>query len=206
MINEKESLELITRMINSTKQNFKVGSGNVFLIYGYLAVALSIINYIMIYYTHNGLWSLSWFLMFLPIPFIAMSNKKKKVEFTTYTDKIIGSTWSVIGMMFLLAVLTLLLVIILVNIDVLSSRNISFQLMMPLSLILTGIGSVITGITLKEKLLTYLPFVGFVIGIYMMNGLYSGMNLNDLLLVMIGYIFTLVLPGHILNKKPKVNA
>jgi hypothetical protein len=39
-----------------------------------------------------------------------------------------------------------------------------------------------------------------------MNGLYSGMNLNDLLLVMIGYIFTLVLPGHILNKKPKVNA
>lgn len=34
-LNEKESLALITQMINSSKKNMEIGQGNIMLIYGY---------------------------------------------------------------------------------------------------------------------------------------------------------------------------
>ena len=37
-LNEKESLELITRMIRNTKHNLEIGDGNIFLFWGYLTV------------------------------------------------------------------------------------------------------------------------------------------------------------------------
>ena len=41
-ITEQESLELIARMIASTKENLEVGSGNQFLYWGYFSVFLSV--------------------------------------------------------------------------------------------------------------------------------------------------------------------
>ena len=40
-LSEKESLDIITQMINSSKRNMKVGSGNVLLYWGYFTVLLS---------------------------------------------------------------------------------------------------------------------------------------------------------------------
>ena len=42
-ITEQESLELIARMIESTKENLEVGRGNRFLYFGYFAFVLSIV-------------------------------------------------------------------------------------------------------------------------------------------------------------------
>ncbi len=39
-LSEKESLDIITQMINSSKRNMKVGSGNVLLYWGYFYCAL----------------------------------------------------------------------------------------------------------------------------------------------------------------------
>ncbi len=35
-LNEKESLELITQMIRNTRRNLDAGSGNMFLLWGYV--------------------------------------------------------------------------------------------------------------------------------------------------------------------------
>ena len=64
-LTEKESLELITQMIQSTKKNMKVGSGNQFLYWGYFTVTLSLFIYIMGYTTHNNSWNWCWMLMFV---------------------------------------------------------------------------------------------------------------------------------------------
>lgn len=40
LLNEKESLELITQMINSSKKNMEVGQGNIMLFWGYFTTAL----------------------------------------------------------------------------------------------------------------------------------------------------------------------
>ena len=63
MFTEKESLELISQMIQMTKENLERGSGNVFLIYGYAAVVLSIVVYAAVYITGRPLWNALWFLI-----------------------------------------------------------------------------------------------------------------------------------------------
>lgn len=40
LLNEKESLELITQMINSSKKNMEVGQGNIMLFWGYFTDSL----------------------------------------------------------------------------------------------------------------------------------------------------------------------
>ena len=43
-LNERESLELITRMIQETKNKLEVGDGNVLLIWGYVSVLTAILD------------------------------------------------------------------------------------------------------------------------------------------------------------------
>ena len=40
LLNEKESLELITQMINSSKKNMEIGQGNNLLVWGILKLPL----------------------------------------------------------------------------------------------------------------------------------------------------------------------
>lgn len=42
-LNEKESLELITQMIRNTRWNLDAGSGNMFLLWGYVCVLLTLV-------------------------------------------------------------------------------------------------------------------------------------------------------------------
>lgn len=56
-LSEKESLDIITQMINSSKRNMKVGSGNVLLYWGYFTVLLSVVISSLIVYTQNYIWS-----------------------------------------------------------------------------------------------------------------------------------------------------
>lgn len=78
MFTEKESLELISQMIQMTKENLERGSGNVFLIYGYAAVALSVVVYAAVYITGRPLWNALWFLMFIPAIVMKVLQVRKK--------------------------------------------------------------------------------------------------------------------------------
>lgn len=59
-LSEKESLDIITQMINSSKRNMKVGSGNVLLYWGYFTVLLSVVISSLILCTQNYIWSWGW--------------------------------------------------------------------------------------------------------------------------------------------------
>lgn len=59
-LNEKESLALITQMINSSKKNMEMGQGNIMLFWGYFTTALSVILFLLINFTHNFMWSWGW--------------------------------------------------------------------------------------------------------------------------------------------------
>ena len=41
-LNEKESLELITQMIQNTRRNLDAGGGNMFLLWGYVGVVVTL--------------------------------------------------------------------------------------------------------------------------------------------------------------------
>lgn len=50
---EKDSLELISQMIQQSKKNMEIGSGNILLYYGYPAVILAVVIYLLVHMTHN---------------------------------------------------------------------------------------------------------------------------------------------------------
>ena len=65
-LNEQESLALITQMIQNSKKGLVVGSGNSFLFWGYLTLAVSIAIFLLLYITGNQ----SWFWLGIVIPVI----------------------------------------------------------------------------------------------------------------------------------------
>ena len=53
ILNEKESLELISKMIQNTQNKLESGKGKPFLIFGYIAFIVSIAVYALLKTTNN---------------------------------------------------------------------------------------------------------------------------------------------------------
>jgi len=107
-LSEQESLELISQMIRSTRKNMEVGSGNQFLYWGYFTAALSVLLFLLVYYTGDARWSIGWFSMFLFWGFMLRMQRKETPSVITYTDRAILQVWKVIGSLFVLTVVTVL--------------------------------------------------------------------------------------------------
>lgn len=199
-LNEKESLALITQMINSSKKNMEIGQGNIMLIYGYFTTALSIVLFALISLTHDFIWSWGWMLMFVIWPIMSYRQRQKPPKVVTYTDKVISKVWQVIGWMFIVAFLTIGII------EFSFARYIDFILMLPLSLIYCGIGVSITGIIIQERWMTYTPLIAFIIAIYMLTMLMIGEKATTLWYLYFGlsFVFMMIIPGHIVNNKAKM--
>ncbi|MCD8269826.1 MAG: hypothetical protein LUD46_16105 [Parabacteroides sp.] len=150
-LNEKESLALITQMINTSKKNMEIGQGNYLLVWGYSTTALSIILFALITLTHNLVWSWGWMLMFAVWPVISYWKKQQPPKVVTYTDKVIMQVWQVMGWMFIITFLTT------GTIEFIFGRYVDFILMLPLSLIYCGLGVSITGIIVQGRWMIYSP-------------------------------------------------
>lgn len=198
-LNEKESLALITQMINSSKENMEIGQGNIMLIYGYFTTALSIVLFVLISLTHNFIWSWGWMLMFVMWPIMSYRQRQRPPKVVTYTDKVISKIWQVMGWMFIVTFLTIGII------EFSFARYIDFILMLPLSLIYCGIGVSITGIIIQERWMTYTPQIAFIIAIYMLTMLMIGEKATTLWYLYFGlsFVFMMIIPGHIVNNKAK---
>jgi len=198
-LNEKESLELIARMINSSKENMEIGKGNYLLFWGYFTAALSILLFALVHFTQNHIWSWGWMLMFAMWPIIAYKQKQKPPRVITYTDKVISQVWQVMGCMFILTFLTTGAV------EIIFASHVDFILMLPLSLIYAGLGVSITGIIVQERWMTYTPLVAFVVAIYMLTMFTLDGKITILWYLYFGlsFVFMMIIPGHIVNHKAK---
>ena len=193
---EKESLELISQMIQATRKNLVKGQGNYFIIYGYTAAILSIIIYTLLYMTHTPWWWAGWFLMFLPVIILLLKGKRNSPTVVTYTDSMVNKVWQVVGTLFSLTVLVMLALSLLVG-------KCDFMLMLPLCLLYASIGTAITGLVIREKCLSYTPFAGFVFAIYMLMN-YTINNSIDIrwnLYFGLSFVIMMIIPGHVLNNK-----
>ena len=191
-------MELISQMLKQTKRNMEVGSGNVFLYYGYSAFIISLVAFAMVYFTANPLWAALWFLMFVPGIVMKIKDRKEKPQVVTYMEKAIANTWSVIGSMFLLTIIAIVLFGFHTGIC-------NFTLMLPLSLLYAGIGTSITGVITNMKVLIYTPLLAFFIGLYMLVVLVSDGNSTVYwhLYFGIAILFMMIIPGHIINRNSR---
>lgn len=192
-LNEKESLELIARMIQTTRKNMEIGQGNLLLYFGYFAAVLGVVIYICIRLMGNGNFAMLWMLMF--VCWLVVHRISKKPEVITYTDSAIASVWKVIGVMFCLTAVSLPII------SMLDSGVLSV-LMMPMSLFYMGIGTAITGVIIKDKVTTYLPLLGMLIPLYMLNSIMHHLFFYWWhLLFSLASVIIFVIPGHIINSK-----
>ena len=183
-------------MIRQSRKNIGTGSGNRFLLYGYLAVVLAVVVFALVSTTGSSVWAAAWFLMFAPFIYTTVHDRKHRPTVITYTDRMIDETWKVIGTLFVITVLTMMILGYALG-------SVNFGLMMPLALIYCGIGTSITGLVIKDSVLAYLPLFGLVFAIYMLMTLPALLHVPATwhLYFGISFLIMMVIPGHNLNAK-----
>lgn len=184
-LNEKESLELITQMIQNTQNRMEQNAGAPFLIWGYTTVIISLAMWYVLHTTHNCQWQWCWFLL----PLIgwggtAYSVRKSKNMVKTYVDRIINYVWTVFGIAgFLVSC-----------ISIIHRLPILF-----LILLLMGMGTMLTGMIIRFKVVTICGLLGALssIACLWIDGI------DQILMFAPTFIFMMIIPGHILNAKGK---
>ncbi len=192
-LNEKESLALITQMIQNTRRNLDAGSGNIFLVWGYIGVLVTLVVWAGVYFTKNPIWMwgfwgipvIGWLLMFV-------LQRKRQKPVKSYIDKILEHSWKIFGMVCMMGVL-------------LATDAGRYEVILPFCIIIMALGSIITGCIIQYTSFFFFPLMGLVWG--MKNLLYgSPLELNSLLWFAGAMIFTMIIPGHILNYKARKEA
>jgi len=185
-LNEKESLELITRMIQNTQRKLERGAGAPMLIWGYATIVAAISVLVALALTSDYHYNYLWFL----IPFIGiigmLMRKKQPKEVRTYIDKVIEYIWIVLGVTgFVLSVLSFFI----------WKLPILFFI-----IIIMGMGSVLTGLVVDFKQMTIGGIIGLIISIP--HYLLSGYDMKTITFVL-AFIAMYIIPGHILNYRAK---
>lgn len=200
-ITEQESLELITKMIQQTKKESAIGSGNIFLVWGYLCTFMSLSVYLLAYASHQAGWG--WLYILIPaLGFIASGimarwMKKKYRTPSTYATKSINSIWGVVSAVFAAYAFFCFF-------DWTNTQG--WTGMFLLGLLLPGIGTYATGTILNEKALQVCGIIGCIFGmrfLYDLCCLDTPLTIKWPLLMALSMIVALVIPGHILNYKAK---
>ena len=192
-LNEKESLELITRMIQNSKKNLQMaGFGNQFLLWGYLCTVVPLAIFVML---------TDWNYLFLLIPgvgfpVLARQNlKRDRALVKTYTDNVLDKIWRVL---FGAGVATATFVSVYFG---------NLAVMLPIVLICCAIGTAITGEILKNKWMSNAGLWSFCLGVCILakptaspEGWYP-----QYLIFAICFVCMFVIPGHRLNREAKGN-
>lgn len=200
-ITEQKSLELISQMIQQTRKDSAIGSGDIFLVWGYLCTLISLVVYAMSYIRHEGGWG--WLYMAIPVAgfitagIVARWLKRKYNTPSTYASSSISKVWGCLSMVFVIYAIRCFLY---------WEEPQGWTGMFQLGLLLPGIGTYCTGVILKEKWVQWCGVMGATFGCAFLhdiccNGVY--IELKWPLLMAISMITSLVIPGHILNHKAK---
>jgi len=185
---EKESLELISRMIQNTQRKMEQGAGTPMLIWGFATVITTLIVWYMVKSTQNYQWNFLWFLIPVlgTIGMFLMKKPSKGVR--TYIDKVIFYIWLVLGC-------TGLLISCLCILHVMWSFPILFVI-----IVIMGMGTILTGLVAGFK-----PFIiGGILGILVGIAQYiiSGYDITMLLFVS-AFVVMMIIPGFILNYRAR---
>lgn len=198
-LTEIESIELITSMINRTKERY-IGSGNIMLLWGYLIVAVTVLVWVLVATTGNPAWNWLWFA--IPIvggiatPLMARKEKLRR-GVTTYSDMITGRLWTIFGLSEIILTLFCLVAALCFAVD-------CWAAMLVYSFIVAAFAEIVQGIVVKEKSLVTGGGIGLFLGMLTLCCVVGRVTLNAdwfLPLFMLGFVCMMIIPGHILNYK-----
>lgn len=191
-LNEKESLELIARMIQNTRRNLDAGSGNMFLIWGYVCALVTLDIWVGIYFTDNQVWL--WGFWAIPVLGWLLSwrlLRKRRLEerVKDYGSRTLMMLWIYMGV----------ICFIVASYATVYQR---YEMILPLCGLVTSIGSLATGIFVRYKNWA-LPGCGVGVAVALIAIMEEVDPLYAFALVA---IFSLIIPGHALNRMARKEA
>lgn len=203
-INEKESLALITEMISRTKDRYMLGDGNILLMWGYLTIAVGVLVWVLLTVTHNYAWNWLWFLIMIvggiASPIMAKKQKVHKGR-KSYSDKLTSSIWAVV---MLSAIVSSLMC---VGFYLLSGIN-TWSVMFAVALVFVPFTEIGQGIIINEKSFIWAGAIGLSAGIFTLCCIAGDIPLNAswfMPLFILAFVCMMIIPGHFINHKAKIN-
>ena len=186
-MSEKESLELITSMINKAKGRVNE-TGTLYLLWGWLILICCIVQFVGIYFFNYAesyyIWFSTWLLVIYQFSYIG--SRKKIYKTKTYMGEINGFVW-------LVFFISMMLVIFI------GSYLKKYEIINPLLLMLYGMPTFLSGIILKFKPLLIGGICCWILSV--ISVFISGDF--QLLLVAIAVIAGWIIPGYILRQNFK---
>ena len=188
LLNEKESLELISQMILNAQKKMKAKSGSMFLLWGYTCffVAVSVFIAYQVFGTPMVcfLW---WLLPLIGYPLTLRYYKKKDVQAKTIIDRVISNIWIVIGISCMIVPV--------------AGIFHAFPILFVESL-MVSIGITLTGMVIKAKPVVIGGIIGFIAAysILFLNGdLWQWQMIAFAFMVLV----SMIIPGHLANRATK---
>lgn len=192
-LNEKESLELITQMIQNTRRNLDAGSGNMFLLWGYVGALVTIVILAGVYWTKNPAWMQGfWAIPVLGYPVSMLLERKRQKRAKAYSDTVLVEIWSMLGCLCMGLVIA-------------TTFTKQYEFILPLCALIISLGSIITGIIVRYKTFCLFSVVGLTIGLYMVIAamVNDASTYLSLVCFAVVLVFAMIIPGYMLNSEAK---
>ncbi len=182
----EESLLLITKTIEETKQRFQE-NGHIIILWGTITFIVFLSQYILVLLELHKVMDIMWTCILFPLGGVyTYIYFRRKVEKKNIPMTIIGRTIGTMGWVFGVNLLIL---------GFIFGRQLD-KAAVPIFLILLALFIIMTGISLKFKPLTIggilLNIIGF--GTFLINTDYYGLSM------MVGSVVGLIIPGILLNR------
>ena len=99
-LNAAESIALINRMIDNTRNRMLRNSGRPFLVWGYVTVFTTLLVMGAVYYFQNPKWNILWMLLPVLGALLMWLTRDKHTEgkVSTFVDRVINNVWLVMGL------------------------------------------------------------------------------------------------------------
>lgn len=200
-LTEKESLEVITSMIARTKARY-IGNGNILAMWGYLAVSVSLLVWILLASTRQNAWNWLWFaipVIGMPVTSVMSRREKRTFGAVTYSDKVTSSLWTIFG------VSQIILALICLGFALIGGIN-CWGAMLVYPLLVAPCAEIAQGLIVKERCLIWGGVAGMAAGMVTVCCVAGGIPLSAnwfMPLFILVWVAMMIVPGHILNHKAK---
>lgn len=185
-LTEKESLELITDMINQAKRNYRKGGSFYFLVWGWVIMIANLMHYFLNVYTDFKYPYLVW-LITIPTAILTTVYSVRRsgnARVVGHLDRLYGHLWLAISVGIVISLLFM--------------KNLAYN-HSAVIIMLAGLGTYISGNLMKFRPLIYGGVLLIVASVLAFNVSIPNQNLVAGIGIFAGYI----IPGYLLQNQEK---
>ncbi|MCC8115338.1 MAG: hypothetical protein LIP03_15365 [Bacteroidales bacterium] len=197
---ERQSLDIITNMIQASKQRLTVTNGNIFLFWGWLCVAVCLLVTLLLYFFNHPAMNFFFFLIWVVGGAYTERVRRRVAErgqVVTYTDRLSNAIWAMVGWSALIATFMCLGFFLFGGKDV-------WIMMFLFAFIVVGIGAFVQGTVIQEKCMMLGGAFSMVAGAFITGCLLSGIPLSIYWvypLFALSFALMFIVPGYIIRNK-----